>query len=92
MGISLALIPRATKGLEIGKRHLPLNVPFQNGPVRGKDVFVPLDALIGGTEMAGQGWKMLIECLSVGRAISLPACSTVGSRWVPGHRRLCKNS
>jgi acyl-CoA dehydrogenase len=78
MGISLALIPRATKGLEIGKRHLPLNVPFQNGPVRGKDVFVPLDALIGGTEMAGQGWKMLIECLSVGRAISLPACSTGG--------------
>ncbi len=78
MGISLALIPRATKGLEIGKRHLPLNVPFQNGPVRGKDVFVPLDALIGGIEMAGQGWKMLIECLSVGRAISLPACSTGG--------------
>ncbi|MEE8496452.1 MAG: acyl-CoA dehydrogenase, partial [Xanthomonadales bacterium] len=78
LGISLALIPRDTKGLEIGKRHLPLNVPFQNGPVRGKDVFVPLDALIGGTEMAGQGWRMLIECLSVGRAISLPACSTGG--------------
>ncbi len=78
LGISLALIPRATKGLEIGKRHLPLNVPFQNGPVRGKDVFVPLDALIGGIEMAGQGWRMLIECLSVGRAISLPSCSTGG--------------
>jgi acyl-CoA dehydrogenase len=78
LGISLALIPRDTKGLEIGKRHLPLNVPFQNGPVRGKDVFVPLDTLIGGTEMAGQGWKMLIECLSVGRAISLPSCSTGG--------------
>ncbi len=78
LGISLALIPRETKGLEIGKRHLPLNVPFQNGPVRGKDVFVPLDTLIGGTEMAGQGWRMLIECLSVGRAISLPSCSTGG--------------
>jgi len=78
LGISLALIPRDTKGLQIGKRHLPLNVPFQNGPVRGKDVFVPLDALIGGTEMAGQGWRMLIECLSVGRAISLPSCSTGG--------------
>jgi len=78
LGISLALIPRDTKGLEIGKRHLPLNVPFQNGPVRGKDVFVPLDALIGGTQMAGQGWRMLIECLSVGRAITLPSCSTGG--------------
>ena len=78
LGISLALIPRNTKGLEIGKRHLPLNVPFQNGPVRGKDVFVPLDALIGGTQMAGQGWRMLIECLSVGRAITLPSCSTGG--------------
>ncbi len=78
IGISLALIPRKTKGLEIGKRHLPLNVPFQNGPVRGKDVFLPLDALIGGTAMAGQGWRMLIECLSVGRAISLPSCSTGG--------------
>jgi len=78
LGISLALIPRDTKGLEIGKRHLPLNVPFQNGPVRGKDLFVPLDALIGGIEMAGEGWRMLIECLSVGRAISLPSCSTGG--------------
>jgi acyl-CoA dehydrogenase len=78
LGISLALIPRNTKGMDIGKRHLPLNVPFQNGPVRGKDVFVPLDALIGGTEMAGQGWKMLIECLSVGRSITLPSSSTGG--------------
>jgi acyl-CoA dehydrogenase len=78
LGISLALIPRETQGLEIGQRHLPLNIPFQNGPVRGKDVFIPLDALIGGTEMAGQGWKMLIESLAVGRAISLPSCSTGG--------------
>jgi len=80
LGISLALVPRETKGLEVGRRHMPLNLPFQNGPVRGKDVFVPLDALIGGVEMAGQGWRMLVECLSVGRAISLPSTSTGGSK------------
>jgi len=79
-GISLVLMPRDTEGLEIGKRHLPMNVPFQNGPLRGKDVFVPLDTLIGGTEMIGQGWRMLVECLSVGRAISLPSTSTGGSK------------
>ncbi len=76
IGISLALLPRDTKGLEIGRRHFPLNVPFQNGPVRGKDIFVPLSCLIGGTAMAGHGWRMLVECLSVGRAISLPSNST----------------
>jgi len=80
LGISLALVPRKTKGMEVGRRHMPLNLPFQNGPVRGKDVFVPLDALIGGIEMAGQGWRMLVECLSVGRAISLPSTSTGGSK------------
>lgn len=80
LGISLALIPRDTKGMEIGKRHLPMNIPFQNGPIRGKNVFIPLDMLIGGTEMMGQGWRMLIECLSVGRAISLPSTSTGGSK------------
>jgi acyl-CoA dehydrogenase len=80
MGISLALVPRDTDGLEVGKRHMPLNLPFQNGPVRGKDVFVPLDALIGGVERAGQGWRMLVECLSVGRSISLPSTSTGGSK------------
>lgn len=73
IGITLALLPRDAKGLEIGRRHLPLNIPFQNGPVRGKDVFVPLSALIGGADMAGHGWRMLVECLSVGRAISLPS-------------------
>jgi acyl-CoA dehydrogenase len=76
IGISLALIPRNTPGLEVGRRHLPLNIPFQNGPVSGKDMFVPLDHLIGGTQYAGQGWRMLVECLSVGRAISLPSGST----------------
>jgi acyl-CoA dehydrogenase len=80
LGISLALIPRGTKGMEIGRRHLPLNLPFQNGPILGKDVFVPLDSLIGGVEMAGQGWRMLVECLSVGRAISLPSTSTGGTK------------
>jgi acyl-CoA dehydrogenase len=80
LGISLALVPRGTKGMEIGRRHMPLNLPFQNGPVLGKDVFVPLDSLIGGIEMAGQGWRMLVECLSVGRAISLPSTSTGGTK------------
>ncbi len=76
LGITLALLPRATPGLQLGRRHLPLNVPFQNGPVRGKDVFVPLSTLIGGPHMAGHGWRMLVECLSVGRAISLPSNAT----------------
>jgi acyl-CoA dehydrogenase len=76
LGITLALIPRHTPGLEIGRRHFPLNIPFQNGPIRGKDVFVPIEAIIGGPKMAGQGWRMLIECLSVGRAISLPSSTT----------------
>lgn len=80
LGITLALIPRETRGLEIGRRHFPLNVPFQNGPVRGTDVFIPLSQLIGGPDMAGQGWRMLVECLSVGRAISLPSMATGGSR------------
>lgn len=76
IGITLALIPHDTDGLEIGRRHLPLNSPFMNGPIRGKDIFVPLDTLIGGAPMAGQGWRMLVECLSVGRAISLPSNNT----------------
>ena len=75
IGISLALIPRDTPGLEVGRRHFPLNVPFQNGTVKGNEVFLPLSALIGGPDMAGQGWKMLVEVLSVGRAISLPSNS-----------------
>jgi len=79
-GITLALIPRNTQGLEIGRRHFPLNVPFQNGPVRGKDVFIPMSYLIGGAEYIGQGWRMLVECLSVGRAISLPSSASGGVR------------
>lgn len=78
LGITAALIPRDTKGVDVGRRHFPLNVPFQNGPVRGKDVFVPLDYIIGGPKMAGKGWRMLVECLSVGRAITLPSNSAGG--------------
>jgi acyl-CoA dehydrogenase len=79
-GITVALVPRNTPGVTVGRRHFPLNVPFQNGPVDGKDVFVPLDALIGGPKMAGQGWRMLVEQLSVGRCISLPSNSTGGAK------------
>ncbi|WP_111978511.1 acyl-CoA dehydrogenase FadE [Algibacillus agarilyticus] len=80
IGITCALIPRDTAGLDIGRRHFPLNVPFQNGPIRGENIFVPIDTIIGGVAMAGQGWRMLVECLSVGRAITLPSNSTGGSK------------
>ncbi|MFY0727747.1 acyl-CoA dehydrogenase [Pseudomonas sp. NFX15] len=76
LGISLALIPTDTAGVEIGHRHLPLGAAFMNGPNSGKDVFVPLEFLIGGQEMLGKGWMMLMNCLSVGRSISLPAVGT----------------
>jgi acyl-CoA dehydrogenase len=79
IGITCALIPRETPGIEIGRRHLPLNIPFQNGPLHGRDVFVPLECLIGGLKMAGLGWRMLVEQLSVGRCISLPANATGGA-------------
>ncbi|MEX9771679.1 acyl-CoA dehydrogenase FadE [Morganella morganii] len=78
LGITCALIPVNTPGVETGTRHFPLNIPFQNGPTRGKDVFVPLDYIIGGPAMAGQGWRMLVECLSVGRGITLPSKATGG--------------
>lgn len=80
IGITLALLPADTPGMEIGRRHFPLNNPFPNGPIIGKDVFIPLDYLLGGTEYIGQGWRMLVECLSVGRAISLPSSATGGSK------------
>ena len=73
IGITLALVPHDHPGMDIGRRHFPARQAFMNGPVRGKDVFVPMDFLIGGTDYAGQGWRMLMECLSTGRAISLPA-------------------
>ena len=73
LGITLALIPTDHPGVDIGRRHLPLNIMFMNGPNSGKDVFIPMDWLIGGAERAGQGWRMLMECLADGRSISLPA-------------------
>ncbi|WP_085297071.1 acyl-CoA dehydrogenase FadE [Cognaticolwellia mytili] len=78
LGITCALIPTDIDGVITGRRHFPLNVPFQNGPTQGDGVFVPLDFIIGGPEMAGQGWRMLVECLSVGRAITLPSNSAGG--------------
>jgi acyl-CoA dehydrogenase len=80
LGITCALLPRDTAGMEIGNRHFPLNVPFQNGPIRGQDIFVPLDYIIGGNKMIGQGWRMLVECLSVGRVITLPSTSAGGAK------------
>ncbi len=78
LGITCALIPRDTAGVSIGRRHFPVNIVFQNGPIHGKDVFIPMDWIIGGPTMAGSGWRMLMECLAAGRAISLPA-SSIGS-------------
>ena len=76
VGITLALVPRGTPGMDIGRRHFALNCVFQNGPIHGKDVFVPLSQLIGGEDYAGQGWRMLVECLSIGRSITLPSTSS----------------
>jgi acyl-CoA dehydrogenase len=76
LGITLALIPTDTPGIEIGERHAPLNQAFQNGPNRGRDVFIPLDWVIGGRDGLGEGWRMLMESLAAGRSISLPALAT----------------
>jgi acyl-CoA dehydrogenase len=75
LGITLALIPTRTPGVQIGRRHLPLNAVFMNGPNWGRDVFVPMEYVIGGVDYVGQGWKMLMNCLAAGRSISLPASS-----------------
>lgn len=80
LGITLALVPTNQPGVNIGRRHLPSGTAFPNGPTWGKDVFVPIDAIIGGAERAGQGWRMLMSCLSAGRAISLPASSTAAAK------------
>jgi acyl-CoA dehydrogenase len=76
IGISCALVPTTHPGVHIGRRHMPLNAVFQNGPNWGNDVFVPMDWVIGGQPMLGKGWRMLMECLAAGRAISLPSAST----------------
>ncbi len=79
LGITCALIPAGLPGIEIGDRHDPMGVPFQNGPNRGRDVFVPLDFIIGGKEGAGQGWRMLMESLAAGRSISLPSLAVASA-------------
>ena len=76
LGITCALVPRDHPGVKIGRRHLPLNAVWMNGPIRGTDVFMPLEFIIGGPAMAGQGWRMLMECLAAGRSISLPGSNT----------------
>ena len=76
LGITCALIPTDHPGVETGERHYPLNMAFMNGTTYGKDVFIPLDWIIGGQKGAGRGWRMLVECLSAGRGISLPALSS----------------
>jgi len=79
LGITVALIPTHLPGVSIGHRHLPAMQVFQNGPNWGKDVFIPLDYIIGGQERLGQGWKMLMTALAAGRGISLPSLSAAGA-------------
>jgi acyl-CoA dehydrogenase len=73
IGITVCLLPTNYPGVKCGERHSPMGINFMNGPTEGKDVFIPLDFIIGGPKMIGRGWRMLMECLSIGRAISLPA-------------------
>jgi len=78
-GITCLLISRDAKNLEIGNRHLPADQPFMNGTIRGENIFVPITSIIGGQEQAGHGWQMLVECLSIGRSVSLPALGASSS-------------
>ena len=80
LGITCALIPTATQGVQIGNRHMPVGAMFQNGPTQGEDVFIPMDWVIGGQERIGQGWRMLMQSLAAGRAVSLPALGTAGGK------------
>ena len=80
IGITLALVPTDHPGVEIGRRHLPAGAAFPNGPTRGREVFIPIDWIIGGAERAGQGWRMLMACLAAGRSISLPATSAAATK------------
>ncbi|MCW5588841.1 MAG: acyl-CoA dehydrogenase [Legionellales bacterium] len=94
IGITLALLPGDYPGIQHGERHWPLGMSFMNGPVRGKDIFVPFDWIIGGKEKMGQGWRMLMECLSIGRSISLPAigvaCGQLAFRTTGAYARVRK--
>jgi len=80
LGITLALVPTSHKGVDIGRRHVPLAAAFMNGPTWGKDVFIPMDWVIGGREQVGRGWRMLMECLAAGRSISLPSMSMAAGK------------
>ncbi len=80
LGITCALIPVGTPGVEIGNRHMPVGAVFMNGPTRGEDVFIPMDWLIGGQQRIGQGWRMLMQSLAAGRAISLPSLGVAGGK------------
>ena len=82
LGITCALIPTSHPGVNIGRRHMPLNCAFQNGPNWGRDVFIPMDWVIGGQPMLGRGWRMLMECLAAGRGIALPSSNTGGGKLV----------
>ncbi len=86
IGITVALIPTNTPGITIGSRHFPLDSAFQNGPNWGENVFIPLDWILGGVEQAGNGWKMLMQCLATGRAVSLPALSAGAAKFT------CRNT
>jgi len=92
LGITCALIPTSHPGVQIGRRHMPLNAVFQNGPNWGRDVFIPMDWVIGGQPMIGRGWRMLMECLAAGRGISLPSSNTgmamLAVRGVGGYARV----
>lgn len=94
LGITCALIPTKTPGVNIGRRHFPLNQAFMNGPNSGDDVFIPMEWVIGGQDMVGQGWRMLMESLSVGRGISLPsngvASGKCAARFVGAYARVRK--
>ncbi len=76
IGVTCVMVPRDTDGVNAGARHLPMNTVFMNGPTWGTEVFIPMEQVIGGQDMLGKGWKMLLECLSIGRSISLPALGT----------------
>ena len=78
--ITIGMVSKESPGMRTGRRHLPIIIPFQNGTITGTDVFIPLDYIIGGVEQAGGGWKMLTECLSAGRAISLPSGAMCGAK------------
>ncbi len=80
IGITVALIPANHPGVHIGRRHLPSGAAFPNGPNWGTDVFIPMEFIIGGEKMLGQGWRMLMECLAAGRAISLPSSGAAGAK------------